>query len=313
LRCLERARPGNPASIHCAGQARARELEIARMQICNAIGWPAARLAFTSGGTEANHLALKGLARRSSRRRVLVGPLEHPAMVAAAADLEREGYVVTRHLCDLDDRIAVVAWLYVHNETGLLQPIAELRERCRAVGAWLVCDGVAAVGRVPIAVQPDALTFSAHKFGGPRGLGGVLFGPDLAPLWQGGGQEDGVRPGTAAVPLAQAAAAALSECVDIRSIDPLLERLAGIEGAVVEGGDAPRAPMTARVCFHGVDAAALARWLSERGVMVSTGAACHSGGAARGIRISAGWTTTADDLTQAARLIAQGVEALRCS
>jgi cysteine desulfurase len=315
------ALPGNPSSVHAEGRAARRILEEAREAIATRIGARGRDLVFTSGGTEANALAIKGLA---AGRRVLVGATEHPAVLAAAGP---EAGVIpvladgTLDLSALEAALAsggpaMVAVMAANNETGVLHPIEAIAELCRAHGALLHLDAVQMPGRLPFTLGPaDSMALSAHKLGGPKGVGALLLRPGLdpAPLLTGGGQESGRRGGTEALP-AIAGFAAAADC-------PLPEGLAAMRDAIeagaralapeviIAGSGAPRLPNTTSLILPGVAAETQVIALDLAGVAVSAGAACSSGkvrqshvlaamgyGAEAGcaIRVSLPWNAGAD-------------------
>lgn len=283
------ALPGNPSSVHAEGRAARRVLEEAREAIAARFGARGRDLVFTSGGTEANALAMRGL---SAGRRVLVGATEHPAVLAAAGS-EAEMLPVlsdgTLDLVALEAALkaagpALVAVMAANNETGVLHPIEAIAELCRQHGALLHLDAVQMPGRLPFSLGPaDSLALSAHKLGGPKGVGALLLRPGLdpAPLLTGGGQESGRRGGTEALPAIAGFAAALA-C-------PMPEGLAALRDAIDEGvkalapeviiasSGAPRLPNTTSLILPGVAAETQVIALDLSGVAVSAGAACSSG------------------------------------
>ncbi len=277
---------GNPSSVHGAGRAARRLLETAREQVAARFGASPAEVVFTSGGTEANALAIAALGRG---RRVLVGATEHPAVLAAAP-----GATVLPVLLDgrLDLRAleaalaegppALVCLMAANNETGVLHPLAEAAALCRAQGAWLHVDGVQAAGRVPLVLGPaDSLAISGHKLGGPKGAGALLLRPglDLPALIAGGGQERGRRGGTEALP-AIAGLGAAAEAADPTAAARLAALRDAIEagaGAQVAGAGAARLPNTTSLVLPGIPAETQVIALDLAGVQVSAGSACSSG------------------------------------
>jgi cysteine desulfurase len=273
---------------------------------------------FTSGGTEANALALRGLA---AGRRLLVGATEHPAVLAAAP-----GAGVLPVLADgrldlaaLEAALAqggpaLVALMAANNETGVLHPLAAAAELCRRHGALLHVDAVQAAGRVAVPAVWDSLALSGHKLGGPPGAGALLLraGVEVAPLIAGGGQERGRRGGTEPLPAIAGMAAALAEATTeaasrLVALRDVIE--AGAAGAVVAGAAAARLPNTTCLVLPGVAAETQVIALDIAGFRVSAGAACSSGKVARspvlqamglgedagcGIRVSLPWNAPAD-------------------
>ena len=292
------------------------------------VGAAPENVVFVSGGTEANHLALLG----AGRRRVLVSAVEHNSVLDAVPDAERlpvDGDGVVR-LDVLKDRLAasaapaLVSVMAANNETGVLQPVTEAAAIAHAHGALFHCDAVQAVGRIRLdmaAIGADFVSLSAHKLGGPAGVGALVIGEglDLAPMLRGGGQERRRRAGTENVPgiagFGGAARAAETGVYDeVRQLRDALETelLAAAPDAVVVGAGAPRLPNTSAIAMPGIPAETQVIALDLEGIMVSAGAACSSGKvgpshvlaamglapeiAAATIRISLGWDTTAADI-----------------
>lgn len=309
---------GNPSSVHGAGRAARRVLETAREQVAARFGASPAEVVFTSGGTEANAIAIAALSRG---RRVLVGATEHPAVLAAApgATLLPVLEDGTLDLSALDAALAagpaaLVCLMAANNETGVLHPLAEAAALCRAHGALLHVDGVQAAGRVALAIgEADSLAISGHKLGGPKGAGALLLRPgiDLPALIAGGGQERGRRGGTEALP-AIAGLGAAAEAADPAAaarLAPLRDAIEAGAEAAVAGAGAPRLPNTASLVLPGVAAETQVIALDLAGVQVSAGSACSSGkvksshvlaamglGVAAGsaIRVSLPWDAPAD-------------------
>jgi cysteine desulfurase len=278
--------PGNPSSVHGAGRAARRVLERAREQVAARFGASPAEVVFTSGGTEANAIAVAALSRG---RRVLVGATEHPAILAAAPAASVLPVLAdgTLDLAALAAALAegppaLVCLMAANNETGVLHPVAEAAALCRAHGAALHVDGVQAAGRVALSVgEADSLAISGHKLGGPKGAGALLLRPglDLPALIAGGGQERGRRGGTEALP-AIAGLGAAAEAADPAAATRLAAIRDAIEAgadAVVAGRSAPRLPNTTSLVLPGVAAETQVIALDLAGVQVSAGSACSSG------------------------------------
>ena len=283
--------PGNPSSVHAGGRAARRVLEDARARVAARFGARPQDVVFTSGGTEANALAVRGL---SAGRGVLVGATEHPAVLRAAPDAALLPVLADGRL-DLealeaalaDGGPALVCLMAANNETGVLHPLAEASAICRRHGALLHVDAVQAAGRVPVSLEgADSLAISGHKMGGPKGAGALLLRPGLdpAPILAGGGQERGRRGGTEPLPaiagLAAAAGAARPE--DAARLAALRDAIeAGIASLAPEarfpGQGAPRLPNTTSILLPGVAAETQVIALDLAGVLVSAGAACSSG------------------------------------
>jgi len=288
---------GNPSSIHGEGRAARRLLEDAREGIAARFAGAARNLVFTAGGTEADALAIHGLAQGG---RVLRGATEHPAVIAAAGPeagiLPVDGQGVIR--LDVLERMlaegaALVSVMLANNETGTIQPVAEIARLCRAAGAAFHVDAVQGAGRLPLSLAEtgaDALSLSGHKLGGPPGAGALLLTRDAAdrlrPLITGGGQERGRRGGTHALPAIAgfAAAAAASRPEDAARLGPLrdaIEAAAIACGARVVGAGAPRLPNTTCLLLPGARAESQVIALDLAGLAVSAGSACSSGKVAR--------------------------------
>ncbi len=309
---------GNPSSVHAAGRAARRVLEEAREALAARFGGRAQDVVFTSGGTEANALALRGI---GAGRRLLVGATEHPAVLAAAPGAGVLPVLAdgTLDLAALEAALAeggpaLVALMAANNETGVLHPLAAAAELCRRHGALLHVDAVQAAGRVAVAVGWDSLAVSGHKLGGPCGAGALLLRPGLevAPLIAGGGQERGRRGGTEPLPAIAGMAAALAEATPaaaagLAGLRDAIE--AGAAGATVASAGAARLPNTTCLVLPGVAAETQVIALDIAGIRVSAGAACSSGKVARspvlqamgfgedagsGIRVSLPWNAPAD-------------------
>ncbi|HEX6750054.1 MAG TPA: cysteine desulfurase family protein [Longimicrobium sp.] len=327
---------GNPSSIHRFGREARAALEDARARLARVIGASPAEIVFTRAGTEADDLAILGRARMVPGAPVAVSAIEHKAVLASAHAAEAEGAplvllpvdgdgVVRMDAVDaaLERKLAVVSVMWANNETGALQPVAEIAARCRAAGAVFHSDAVQALGKVPVRVDEvpaDLVAFSAHKLGGPKGIGALFVrrGTQLRPLLFGGGQERGLRPGTEDVAGAAgfAAAAEAAEAVreaEMARIAALRDRLeeglrARVPGLAVNAAGAPRLPTVSNVSVPGADPEALLVSLDLQGIAVSSGSACASGAvepshvltameipaalAGPSVRFSLGWGTT---------------------
>jgi cysteine desulfurase len=279
---------GNPSSVHRAGRAARRVLEDAREAVAARFGAAPAATVFTSGGTEADALAVHAL---GAGRRVIAGATEHDAVRAAApaaAILPVDGDGVA-DLAALEDLLAgsgpaLVCLMLANNETGVVQPVAKAAAICRRHGALLHVDAVQAAGRMPVdlaALGADSLAVSSHKLGGPQGAGALLLAPahaSVAPLIAGGGQERGRRGGTPALPaIAGFAAAAAADFADLARLRDAVEAAGIAAGAVAVGAGAPRLGNTTCLALPGVRADAQVIALDLAGFAVSAGAACSSG------------------------------------
>jgi len=316
---------GNPSSVHAAGRAARRVLEDAREFLATRFGTRPADIVFTSGGTEADALAIHAL---GTGRRVIIGATEHDAVRSAAPDatilpVDGDGVADLQALSKLlaDASPTLVCLMWANNETGAIQPIAEAAAICRHLGALLHVDAVQAAGRIPVELGSiHSLAISSHKLGGPQGAGALLLAPDVAgisPMIRGGGQERGRRGGTHALPAIAgfAAAAQLSLGHDedaakgIAAIRDAIEATAISAGATVCGNGAPRLLNTTCLALPGIRADAQVMALDLDGICVSAGAACSSGKVAsshvltamglgplagQAIRVSLPWNVTAD-------------------
>jgi cysteine desulfurase len=320
---------GNPSSVHGPGRAARRRLEDAREAIATCFGGQPADLVFTSGGTEADALAVHALGRG---RRLIVGATEHDANRAAAPDaavlpVDGQGVADLAALAELlRGPPALVCLMLANNETGTIQPVAEAAALCHAAGAWLHVDAVQAAGRMMVslaALGAHSLAVSSHKLGGPQGAGALLLAPDAAaamtPMILGGGQERGRRGGTPALPaIAGFAAAALDarEPAPLAGLRGAAELAALAVGGLVLAGGAARLGNTTCLALPGVPAQTQVIALDLAGIAVSAGAACSSGKVARShvlaamglgalageaIRVSLPWNASAADIEVFAR------------
>ena len=306
----------NPSSLHSFGLQAAEALERARQSIATSLGCDASQVLLNSGGTEAIHTALLGVAADGPPGRLVISAVEHPATVAAAAMLARRGWQVERLPVDhhgllqlealdrlLEPPTRLVSLIWGQSEVGALQPITAIGARCRQAGVLLHVDAVQVVGHQPVAFQTlpiDLLSCASHKLQGPRGIGALLIRQDLQlqPLIGGGGQEQGRRGGTESVALAVGFARAL-ELAQARlqahgGEDPiagvrndLLEALLAMPGIQLSGPDPRRQPQQ-RLPHHlsllvstpsgrPLSGRRLVRTMGDQGYAVSSGSACSSG------------------------------------
>ncbi len=327
---------GNPSSAHAAGRAARATLETARADVAALVGAAPAAATFVSGGAEANTLAMES-AIRSGVERLIIGAIEHDTVRETAV---ASGLPVGIWPVDGDGR-ADLAWLerelaqggralvclmLANNETGVIQPVREAAALVRAANGWLHVDAVQAAGKMLIAsddLGADTLSLSAHKIGGPQGIGALIAGPraTIARRQHGGGQERGRRAGTENVPgiagFGAAARAALADLPrfagDTAGRDEFEARLIAA-GALVLGARAPRLPQTSCLAVAGFASEMQVISLDLAGVQVSAGAACSSGKvkaspvvAAMGrgdlapfsIRVSGGWASSVSDWSRA--------------
>lgn len=299
---------GNPSSTHRWGREARAALDEARERVGRCLGARPDEICFTSGGTEADNLAILGAWRAlkaKGRTAVVTTPIEHKAILGAVHQAAREGAeerflsmtpdgVIDPASFDemVDEQVAVCSMMWVNNEIGSIQAVPELSAKAKARGVMVHTDAVQAFGKVTIDAQTqqfDLLTISGHKFGAPKGIGALFIrrGTHIEPLMHGGTQDRGRRPGTenvaAAVGLARAAELTLAECeahcARIRKLRNKLEAgiLAKIPDAVIHGRGAERAPHILNVSVPGTDSESLLMALDLRGIAASGGSACQSG------------------------------------
>lgn len=357
---------GNASSLHAAGRRARRTVEESRETLADALGARPSEVVFTSGGTEADNLAVKGLywARRDAdprRTRVLAGPVEHHAVLDAVDWLaEHEGATVEYLPVDAygrvhpdalreaiernPDDVAMVTVMWANNEIGTIMPVRELAAVADEFGVPMHSDAVQAFGQVEVDFARSglaAMTVSAHKIGGPFGIGALLLGRahTPVPVLHGGGQERHVRSGTLDVPAIAAFAVAGRLAADgreefSREIGGLRDQLvtavlAAVPDAILGGDPAPggRLPANAHFTFPGCEGDSLLLLLDAQGIECSTGSACTAGIAqpshvllatgtdpdlARGtLRFSLGHTSTKQDVEDVARAIGPAVERAR--
>jgi cysteine desulfurase len=349
---------GNPSSTHGFGRAARAALEESRARIATALGARRHEILFTGSGTEADNIAVLGRSRADRAAggsgAVACSAVEHKAVLGAAHAAHAEGSPLAILAVDeaafilidaLDEVLAVkpavVSMMWVNNEVGTVQPIAELGARCRAAGIALHSDAVQALGKLRVRVDEtpcDLLALSAHKVGGPKGIGALYVRDGMAvePLIHGGGQESGLRPGTqnvaAAVGFATAVELAVAELEsESARLTQLRDRLeeglrAALPGIVRNGAAEHRAPHILNVSVPGVDQEVLLVSLDLEGIAASSGSACQSGSiepshvllamghadeGQASVRFSLGRTTTAQDIAEAVARIPGIVERVR--
>lgn len=355
---------GNASSLHTAGRAARRRLEEARESLAARLGARPSEVIFTAGGTESDNLAVKGIywARRDAeprRRRIITTAVEHHAVLDAVTWLaDHEGAEVTvlptepdgsvspsalRTALSRHDDVALVSVMWANNEVGTIMPVTEMAGIAAEFGVPTHSDAVQAVGQLPVdfaASGLSAMSLTAHKFGGPTGVGALLLRRDTAcvPLLHGGGQERDVRSGT--VDVAGAVAMATAADIAIGSLDEANERvrdlrnslihgvLASIDDVVLNGAHADqRLPGNAHFTFRGCEGDSLLMLLDANGIECSTGSACTAGVAqvshvllamgadhdsARGsLRLTLGHTSTAADVDQVLQVLPAAVDRAR--
>ncbi|MFN3324425.1 MAG: cysteine desulfurase family protein [Bryobacteraceae bacterium] len=298
---------GNASSIHRPGQAARQLLEQGRRQVAALLCCDPKEIVFVSGGTEGDNLALFGTVRRARNggRHVITTAIEHPAILSACAQLEREGVEVTyarvgaggvvdpdEIRCALRPETTLISVMHANNEVGTVQPVAEIAKIAREAGVAMHSDGVQAAGKIAIDVRAlgvDLYTISAHKICAPKGIGALYVGRGMKiePQLHGGRHERERRAGTENVPAAAAfgrAAGWIRENLDtetarLAALRDRLEQgiLARVPSVTVNGSGAPRVPNTTNLCFDGIEGEAMVIALDLKGFAVSTGAACSSG------------------------------------
>ncbi len=296
---------GNPSSAHVYGRRAKEAVDRARTQVAALLRCDADEIVFTSGGTESNNLAIRGVAAaRLDRRHIVTSVVEHPATARPCRALEKSGYTVTRVGVDSSGRVpvetvrdalrddtALVTIMLANNETGTIMPMAEIAAAAREHGATTHTDAAQAVGKIPIDVRAlgvDMLTVAGHKCYAPKGVGALYVrrGTPLAPLMLGAGHERGVRPGTENVPYIVAlglaceiagrdlaARAERTRALRDRLWDGLRARIPGMR---LNGHETERLPNTLNVSFPGGRGSAVLAHAPE--IAASTGSACHEGG-----------------------------------
>jgi cysteine desulfurase len=294
---------GNPSSGHVYGRRGHDAVETAREQVAALIGCKPSELVFTSGGTEANNLAIRGLTAARTRRHVITSVIEHPATARPVDWLGRNGFRVTRLGVDAGGQVdvaaleralgpdaALVTVMHSNNETGVLQPIARLAALAKKAGTLVHTDAAQSVGKVPVdarALGVDALSVAGHKLYAPKGVGALFVreGVPLEPLLLGAGHERGLRPGTenvaSIVALGVAAKVARRDLAKVaKRLVTLRERLwdrlaKEVDGLALNGHPTERLPNTLSVRFPGVSGTALLD--AAPTIAASTGSACHDG------------------------------------
>jgi cysteine desulfurase len=348
---------GNPSSVHRHGRRARVQVDNTRDIVAALLGTPASSIFFCSGGTEANNTIIKGVAtvQRDRGRHLVTSCIEHPSVLDPCAYLAQQGYGVTYVPVDtngtvdpqavhdaLTDETILVSIMHANNETGALQPIAEIARRVRARGILMHTDAVQTFGKIPLQIDDlgvDFLSFSGHKVYAPKGIGGWYARTATAfqPLLHGGHQERGLRSGTESVASIVALGKACTlaardmqaEAQRLRQLQYRLEHgiLEHIPTAHIQGADAPRLPTTTNVAFAEAEGETLLMSLDLQGVAVSTGSACSSGSLepshvlrAMGLdpsylygalRLSMGRSTTVEDIDYVLDILPDMVEHAR--
>jgi len=347
VRFIESSAEGNPASVHFSGQRARRLLEQARMDVAALIRAPARSIVFTSGGTESNNLAIFGAVHNTARRRIVTSAIEHSSIIAPIGELERRGFEVVRLPVDcdgkllasgnldvIDEHTMLVSLGLANAEVGTLQDLHPVSQAAQCVQAIFHVDAAQAAGRIPIAVEEigcDLMTLSAHKLGGPSGIGALYVRPGCVPAPQllGGPQEAGMRAGTpnlCGVAGFGVAARAANDCMaDEQEHIAMLSRLllqrleASVRGLRFNGPRDGRIQNTLNLTFPAVLGESLLIALDLEGIEISMGSACAAGAvepshvllamgrsameARSSVRLSIGWNTTREEVERAAEII----------
>ncbi len=293
---------GNASSRHDMGITARRAIDEAREQVAALVNVRPAQVVFTSGGTESNNLFIKGAAEILKPSQIAVSAIEHPCVARPAEALARKGWAVRKlavthdgavDLHDVDaalqTKTGIVSVMLANNETGVIQPVVAIAERARAAKAWMHTDAVQALGKIAVdfeALNVHAMTLSAHKIYGPKGVGALIVDKriELTPLIAGGGHEHGLRSGTENVPAivgfgaaAELAASRLAEFAPrIEKLRTRVEQGLTAIGAVLFGASSARVPNTSYFAFDGIDGETLIIELDKLGFGVAAGAACSS-------------------------------------
>lgn len=329
---------GNPSSRHEYGRQARAAIDEARARVARAVGAHASEVTFTSGGSEANNLMIKGFAALMKPGRIAISAIEHPCVREPARQLKRQGWQVDEIGVDgaglidgeawqtaIANRPALVSVMLANNETGVLQDVGRLATESRGVGAVFHTDAVQAVSKLPVefrALAVDAMTISAHKLGGPLGVGALVLNKrvELAPLIAGGGQEHGLRSGTenvaAIVGFGMACERVMADrekaAVMLAGLRESLESRLIEMGAVLFSAAAPRLPNTSFFAFDGIEGETLVGKLDRAGFACASGSACSSANpepshtllamgvapelARNAVRVSLGRTTTPQEV-----------------
>lgn len=354
--CMEEVY-GNPSSLYSFGQKAKEILEESRSKVADSLGCEAREIIFTSGGSESDNQAIISAAKigeKKGKMHIISTAFEHHAVLHTLEKLKVQGFEIT--LLDVHengivsadevrdairDDTCLVSVMYANNEIGTIQPIAEIGKVCRERGILFHTDAVQAVGHIHIDVKAqniDMLSLSAHKFGGPKGIGALYArkGIILESIINGGAQERGKRAGTENVPAIVGMAAALEEScsnIDVNAAkitslrDRLIDGLDKIPYSKLNGDAKMRLPGNVSFCFEGIEGESLILLLDDRGICVSSGSACTSGSldpshvllaigrphevAHGSLRLSLGEDITEDDVDYIIRSVSEVVDYLR--
>ncbi|MCH7568125.1 MAG: cysteine desulfurase [Nanoarchaeota archaeon] len=290
---------GNPSSLHELGEKAFDEINKAREKLAKEIDARSWEIIFTSGGTESDNLAIQGLARAYTKKKIIISAIEHPAIMDVCNHMEGQGYEIKKIKVDksglldmakleneIDDNTLLVSIIHVNNIIGTIQDLGKIGELCRKKDVLFHTDAVQSFGKLKIDVEKmniDLLSASGHKLGGPKGIGFLYVreGVKISPLIYGGGQEKGLRSGTENVPgiVGFAKALELSKKINKEKVrklrDRLIEGLGDIDGRI-NGSSEKRIYNNVHVSFQGIESESLVYYLSKKGIYVSAGSACDS-------------------------------------
>ena len=293
---------GNASSRHDWGTRARRAVEKARKQVATLVNVQPAQVVFVSGGTEANNLFIRGAAAYLKPSQVVVSAIEHPCVARPARELAREGWQLRILSADRQGKVqladaelalnqptGLVSVMLANNETGVVQPVCEIAAMARDHKAWMHTDAVQALGKIPVdfeALGVHAMSLSAHKIYGPKGIGALVMDKrlELKPIIHGGGHESGMRSGTQNVPAivgfgaaCEVASKRMNEVAKrTRNLKERTEEAVIAQGAIVFGRGAERIPNTLYFAFPGIDGETLVIELDKAGIAVASGAACSS-------------------------------------
>ncbi len=336
---------GNPSSDYLLGRRAREAVTRARQEVAALIGAKPEEIVFTGCATEANNTVLKGVAGRFGKGHIIASAVEHPSVTQPLSYLLAEGFEVTVLPVDGTGRVnpedvrralrpdtILISVMHANNETGALQPVADIGAVAREAGVWLHTDAAQSAGKIPVNVEElkvDFLTLAGHKFYAPKGIGAlyVRSGCEFVPLLHGGGQEGGRRSGTENVPYIAARNRLPEDQACLQALrDRLHERLrAGFPELVLNGPEKERLPNTLNVSFPGLSGRAILEGIPE--LAASLGAACHGAEekpspvltamglpaelALGAVRLSVGRPTTVEEVERAAALILARLRELR--
>jgi cysteine desulfurase len=288
---------GNASSLHTKGREAKEKMESSKKKIATHLNCDLKEIIFTSGGTESNNLAIRGLAKANpEKKHIITSVIEHPCILETCQDLKQEGYEIDYIKIDSDglvkaddiskkikDNTLLVSIMHVNNEIGTIQPIEKISQICKEKNIYFHTDNVQGFLKkdLPLA-SIDMMSVSGHKFCAPKGVGFLYVkeGVKILPINTGGGQENGLRSGTENIPGIVGLATALDIDFKIKEVknsrDKIIEGLKKIKGAKINGSIKNRIYSNINVSFYGIEGESLMLMLDEQGIYVSTGSACAS-------------------------------------